>query len=44
MEVPGIGEDAFSQPVAGVEEKSGDTKNAHFQEYPERSGVVQILG
>ena len=44
MEVAGIGEDAFSQPEAGVEEKGGNTKDTHLQEHPERPGVVQILG
>lgn len=44
MEISMIGENAFPQSVAGIEEKGGNAKNPHFLEYPERSGVVQILG
>ena len=44
MEISMIGENAFPQSEAGIEEKGGNAKNPHFLEYPERSGVVQILG
>ena len=39
MEISMIGENAFPQSVAGIEEKGGNAKNPHFLEYPERSGL-----
>ena len=44
MKIVPVVENAFHESVTGIEEKSGDTKNPHFPEYPEGSRMRQILG
>ena len=39
-----VGKDTFHQPISGIKEKCGHTKNSHLQKDPEGTGVVQILG